>query len=95
MLDHIEMDRIEQLGDRIRRAIPKVPKGSLRFWGEWFGTPYDRWHTMMSCRAEKNVLMLSFDQDETLSVWSPTGLTLDESTFRISPVEYLPHPRTG
>jgi hypothetical protein len=54
--------------------------GSLRFWGEWFGRPYDNCHTLVSCRAEEDVLRLSFDQGETLSTWSPTGLTLDKST---------------
>jgi hypothetical protein len=83
IVDHSEMDQTEQLAARIQRTIPKVPKGSLRFWGEWFGRPYDNWHTLVSCRAEQNILRLSFDQDETLSVWSPTGLTLDQSTFRI------------
>ena len=61
------MDQTEQLADRIQRAITKVPVGSLRFWGERFGRPYDNWHTLTSCRAEKNILLLSFDQGETLS----------------------------
>jgi len=84
IVDHSEMDQAEQLANSIQRAIPNVPVGSLRFWGEWFGRPYDNWHTLVSCRAEEDVLRLSFDRGETLSVWAPTGLTLDKSIFRIS-----------
>jgi hypothetical protein len=79
-----DMDHTKQIADRMQRAIPKVPSGSLRFWGEWLGRPYDSWHTLISCRSEQNVLRLCFDQGETLSVWAPDGLTIDRSTFRIS-----------
>jgi hypothetical protein len=78
------MDHTERIADRIQRAIPKIPSGSLRFWGEWFGRPYDNRHTLISCRCEQNVLRLCFDQGETLSVWAPDRLNIDRSTFRIS-----------
>lgn len=78
------MEQTTKLADRIRQAIPRVPSASLRFWGEWFGRPYQNLHKLMRCAAEQNILRLSFDQGETLSVWSPTGLTINQSTLRIS-----------
>jgi hypothetical protein len=77
------MDETKEIATRIQRAIPKVPSGTLRFWGEWFGRPYDNIHTLLTCDAEANTLRLHFDQAETLVVWSPRGLTLDAAVLRI------------
>jgi len=78
------MDEVQRIADRLRREIPQAPRGTLRFWGEWFGRPHDNIHTLISCRAEKNLLQLEFDQGESLFVWSPDGLTISEQRFRIS-----------
>jgi hypothetical protein len=78
------MSDVEQLADRIRKALPEVKKGTLRFWGVWFGRPYDNWHTLLRCDAAQHVLRLYFNEDEVLSVWSPRRLTVGKSTFRIS-----------
>jgi len=40
------MDQTEKLADRIKQTLPKVPSVTLRFWGEWFGRPYDNCHTL-------------------------------------------------
>ena len=79
-----KMENVDQLAKRIQRAIPKTPGGSLRFWGAWFGRPYDAFHTIVKCEAEKGVLRVFFNEGETLSVWSPSGLTINSSTFRNS-----------
>lgn len=68
----------------LREAIPRSLSGSLCFWGEWFGRPHDNRHTLISCEAEHTALRLLFDQSETLSIWSPKGLTIDRSSFRIA-----------
>jgi len=73
----------EKLADRIRRALPNVKIGSLRFWGHWFGRPYDAWHQITRCEAEDNLLRIFFNEDEVLSVWGPSGLEVSRSTFRI------------
>lgn len=78
------MSDAEQLADRIGKALPRVKSGTLRFWGEWFGRPKDNWHQMVRCDAQQDVLRLYFNEGETLSVWSPEELALDDSTFRIS-----------
>ena len=80
----IRMKKTQELAERITRAIPKIPRGSLRFWGAWFGRPYDAFHAVVGCEAEDGVLRMRFDAGETLSVWSPSGVTANQSTFRIS-----------
>lgn len=78
------MNETQKIADRIRQALPNVKSGTLRFWGEWFGKPYDNWHQLVRCEAEQNLLRLAFNENETLSVWAPSGLEVNLSTFRIS-----------
>ena len=77
------MNETEEIADRIHKAIPHVKKGSLRFWGEWFGRPHDNIHTLVRGEVENGCLRLLFDQGETLSIWFPRGLSINESTFKI------------
>lgn len=70
-----------------KSALPKVKQGSLRFWGKWFGRPYDNIHVLVRCEASENVLRLDFELGEHLSLWSPRDLSLDSSTFQIADAE--------
>jgi len=78
------MNETKKLADRIRQELPNVKAGTLRFWGEWFGKPYDNQHQLARCEVESNLLRLFFDGDEILSVWAPSGLKVSQSTFWIS-----------
>src|SRR4051812_37086562 len=78
---------VEQLAERIRNAVPNIKTGSLRFWGVWFGRPYDNCHCIVGSGGDANVLHLYFNEDEILSVWAPNGLTLNRSTFQILDAE--------
>ena len=78
------MNELERLADRIRQKLPNIKSGTLRFWGEWLGRPYDNCHQLVGCEVEQNVLRLVFNERELLSVWAPSGLEVDHSTFRIS-----------
>ncbi len=62
-------------------------RGTLRFWGEWFGRPYDNIHTFIGCDADGECLRVYFDEGETLSVWSPSRASVDRDTFRIRDVQ--------
>ena len=73
----------QEIANRIREGLPKVKRGSLRFWGVCFGRPHDNWHTLTGCKAEGDCLSLAFDGGESLVVWSPGGLSLDDSIFQI------------
>jgi len=78
------MNEAQQVADQIRAALPHVKSGTLRFWGQWFGRPYDNCHRLVNCDSEQNVLKLYFNQGEVLSVWSPANMVASPSNFRIS-----------
>lgn len=77
------MSETLKIADHIRLSLPTIKRGTLRFWGNWFGRPYDNLHSITSCEASEEVLKLHFDQKEILSVWLPRHLKLDEGTFQI------------
>ena len=78
------MNEAQQAADQIRAAIPRVKSGTLRFWGHWFGRPYDNYHRLVGCDSEFDVLKLYFNEGEVLSVWSPAKVVASPSKFRIS-----------
>jgi hypothetical protein len=42
------------------------------FFGEWFGgRPYDGQHELINVEGDNKVVVLSFDQGETLTIWDP------------------------
>jgi YD repeat-containing protein len=81
------MNEAEKICDEIQRAMPKISPGTLRFWGVWFGRPYDSAHRIVASEHDRGVLRLRFNGDEQLTVWSPAGLTLDSSVFQINDAE--------
>lgn len=77
----------EIIARSIRKILPNVKRGSLRFWGVWFGRPNDNYHTLLRCETEGDILKMFFDEGETLFVWSPLGLSADKAIFRIDQAE--------
>jgi len=77
------MTEAEQTANRIRIALPNIKCGTLRFWGSWFGQPYDNRHQIVDCEAEGQILLVRFDQSELLSVFSPRNASINEKRFRI------------
>ncbi|MGC4049818.1 MAG: hypothetical protein QM757_09930 [Paludibaculum sp.] len=84
MADPAASAGLRTLAGHLQHAIPGGLCGSLRFWGECFGSPYSQRHRLVSCEVDGVVLRLVFDQRETLSVWSPGGLTIHRAGFRIA-----------
>jgi hypothetical protein len=80
IMNYIE---IAKIAEQIRRVLPKVKIGTPRFWGVWFGKPYDGIYRVVRCDVDQEVLRLHFEEGETLSIWSPRGLVVNESTFRV------------
>ncbi len=70
-------------------AIPSIKIGTPRFWGIWFGRPYDNWHSITGAEAENWVLRLLSNRGESLSVWAPSGLELGSRTFRIADADRI------
>lgn len=83
------MNETEQITQSINKALPRIKRGTLRFWGEWFGRPYDNCHTLIRCENEDNLLKLHFNENETLFVWSPRGLKISSSIFHIAHADYM------
>jgi len=81
------MNEAAKIADQIQKALPRVKRGTLRFWGAWFGRPHDNIHTLLGCEAQQDVLKMHFNEAEVLTVWFPKGFTLDASTFQISDAE--------
>jgi hypothetical protein len=78
-----------RIAEEISKALPGVKRGSLRFWGNWFGRPYDNSHLIVSCKAVGDSLVLVFDQGETLTVKSPRRLALTQKKFKIRNADLL------
>jgi hypothetical protein len=73
----------KQLAADISRMLPNVKSGSLRFWGEWFGRPFDNGHLVVSCDATDDCLRIHFNQGEVLAVWNLVEVKIDAKQFRI------------
>ena len=71
-----------KLAEQIRSQIPKI-RGSLRFWGQWFDKPHGTLYVVKKSDSQGDILRLYFDDEEKLSVWSPSGLVVQKSTLRI------------
>jgi len=81
------MNEAEKIYNNVREALPDIKPGSLRFWGLWFGRPYDNIHRMVSAEHDSGLLRLRFDRDELLTIWSPAGLEWNNSEFQIKDAE--------
>ena len=59
--------------------------GTLRFWGNWFGKPYDNFHHVVHVDfdTETNSLILYFDMGEICIIENPDGIVNNAHTFRI------------
>jgi len=65
-------------------SVPSMKSGTLRFWGDWFGKPYDNQHRVQGCTVEGSALVLRFDGGERLLVFDPRGVEVSEGQFYIS-----------
>jgi hypothetical protein len=67
----------------IQQLLPRIKSGSLRFWGVWFGRPYDNLHRIVSANAVDGCLSISFEGSELLHVWHPQGSVIRADAFSI------------
>lgn len=57
--------------------------GTLRFWGDWFGRPYDNFHIPVSAELSENVLTICFNNGEKCTVYDPIGIVNEPNDFHI------------
>ena len=56
----------------------------MRFWGEWFGRPYDNFHIPVSAELFENVLTIRFENGEKCTVFEPSGIVNEPNDFHIA-----------
>jgi hypothetical protein len=66
-------------------------RGSLCFWGDWFGRPYDAWHTVVSAEYDESsdTLTLIFDGDERCKIFQPYGIVSTRKAFYVQDAEKI------
>lgn len=75
--------------DKLQLAIKSVEadivtkRGSLFFFGESFGRPYDNIHKIKSVHYDGELLVICFDQWEELFVYNPQDIESTEKELRI------------
>jgi hypothetical protein len=74
----------EEYAASLNLKLGNLPRGSLRFWGVWFGRPYDNNHSIVGAEGQSDLLRIKFDDGELLSVWSPSGLKVSATVFQIA-----------
>lgn len=57
--------------------------GTLRFFGDWFGRPYDNFHIPVSAELSENALMICFNNNEKCVVYEPLGITNEPDDFHV------------
>jgi len=71
--------------DLMQKNINSLKKGSLRFWGDWFGRPMDNYHIIVYVQfvESDNTLILKFNEGESLIVLDPVNIKFNSSEFYI------------
>lgn len=65
------------MGERFLDEL-RINGGSLCIWGEWFGRPYDNFHTVKTIRWEKEKITIHFCEGESLYISSPSDIINEE-----------------
>lgn len=78
-----DTDTIETVCKQLKSQLPKVKSGSLRIWGQWFGRPYDNFHTVTDCHTMGDAIKITFNEAEELTIWQPQGINITQTEFQI------------
>ena len=70
--------------------------GSLCFYGDWFGRPYDNFHQIIHTSYDGEILEIIFDQQQHLLVYQPEGITSTARKLEITKAQkvkwlYIPY----
>lgn len=60
--------------------------GTLRFFGCWFGRPYDNFHTAIAASFDTGTLNIKFNEDEVLSIVEPKDIKIRSHNQRSGPL---------
>lgn len=62
----------------------KIKGGSICFYGDWFGRPYDNFHSIKNTKYENEILEIEFDGNIRLTVENPEGIRNTEKEFTVN-----------
>lgn len=65
--------------------------GTARFWGDWFGRPYDNIHIVSSADfcSDKTVLTITFAHSERCIIYHPEGIVNESKRFYVHKAEKI------
>lgn len=74
--------------------------GTMCFYGEWFGRPYDNYHEIVKVYYENECLTIHFANHERLIIFNPTEITNEENCLKIKEAskviwQYTPYGSNG
>jgi hypothetical protein len=81
--------RSYDLLNAINESLSNLKPGSLSFWGDWFGKPYDNVHRITSATWTEDYDVIHFDGGETLLVKSPGKWSLKGGCLLIRDAEVV------
>jgi len=58
-------------------------KGTVRFWGDWFGRPHDNFHTVVKIKHSEEKCILHFDNGERCMIVEPVEIFSTKQEFHI------------
>jgi hypothetical protein len=67
----------------LKQHFTEFKGGGLRMFGDWFGRPHDNVHIPKKFSFDNDVLTITFDGDETLTIWNPSHVQIQERMFKI------------
>ena len=70
--------------------------GSLCFYGDWFGRPYDNFHKIVHTNYDGEILEIKFDQWERLIIYKPDNIISTKHELKITKAKkikwmYIPY----
>lgn len=73
----------------LSKNFSKFKGGTLCIFGDWFGRPHDNFHQPQNFSVSDDLLTVTFDQNETLMVWNPKDIKIDENTFVVNKADHV------
>ena len=74
---------MNDLNEYLKQYFPMFKGGSLRIFGDPFGRPYDNFHIPKTFSFVEDILVITFEGDETLTIWNPFHIQIAEHIFKV------------
>lgn len=73
----------------IVEQVASLRPGSLSFWGNWFGRPYDNNHRILHAHSIGAAVIIQFDRGETLVIDTPGDWSLEKGLLVVRRAKHL------